>query len=360
MANITDIVNSIVRYLGKVSITLNGRWKDNIEYDRLCVVYDDFASYISKQKVPVGTKLTNTTYWQVLSNLQEEIKIDYETFKAEVLEDIADLNKRQIAGRIVVDNDNELNALTIEQVNAGAEVYVLDTKKTYIIDSIDTQNNKDYHEQVYNSLSTAAYSSVPKEDRKVENIKVLKDYVVEFGDKLTTFPITLIQAILDLESGKNLSSLLSMFNYLVLPWNGNFAATVNEVPLVMRNLGTLVTYKDADGFIWTKRYKLSDFSNINWSNIDNWEGWDLNTAKDEIIAVVEKIFTNIDDYPPVKEVVVQSVTTATNDVLNDIASHPDLYTKFKAIIETKVGDVFANLDNYPYLKLFSILMLLIK
>jgi hypothetical protein len=351
MANITDIVNSIVRYLGKVSITLNGRWKDNIEYDRLCVVYDDFASYISKQKVPVGTKLTNTTYWQVLSNLQEEIKIDYETFKAEVLEDIADLNKRQIAGRIVVDNDNELNALTIEQVNAGAEVYVLDTKKTYIIDSIDTQNNKDYHEQVYNSLSTAAYSSVPKEDRKVENIKVLKDYVVEFGDKLTTFPITLIQAILDLESGKNLSSLLSMFNYLVLPWNGNFAATVNEVPLVMRNIGTLVTYKDADGFIWTKRYKLSDFSNINWSNIDNWEGWDLNTAKDEIIAVVEKIFTNIDDYPPVKEVVVQSVTTATNDVLNDIASHPDLYTKFKAIIETKVGDVFANLDNYPDLKI---------
>jgi hypothetical protein len=350
MANITDIVNSIVRYLGKVSITLNGRWKDNIEYDRLCVVYDDFASYISKQKVPVGTKLTNTTYWQVLSNLQEEIKIDYETFKAEVLEDIADLNKRQIAGRIVVGNDNELNALTIEQVNAGAEVYVLDTKKTYIIDSINTQNNKEYHEQVYNSLSTAAYSSVPKEDRKVENIKVLKDYVVEFGDKLTTFPITLIQAILDLESGKNLSSLLSMFNYLVLPWNGNFAATVNEVPLVMRNLGTLVTYKDADGFIWTKRYKLSDFSNINWSNIDNWEGWDLNTAKDEIIAVVEKIFTNIDDYPPVKEVVVQSVTTATNDVLNDIASHPDLYTKFKAIIETKVGDVFANLDNYPDLK----------
>lgn len=350
MANITDIVNSIVRYLGKVSITLNGRWKDNIEYDRLCVVYDDFASYISKQKVPVGTKLTNTTYWQVLSNLQEEIKIDYETFKAEVLEDIADLNKRQIAGRIVVGNDNELNALTIEQVNAGAEVYVLDTKKTYIIDSIDTQNNKDYHEQVYNSLSTAAYSSVPKEDRKVENIKVLKDYSVEFGDKLTTFPITLIQAILDLESGKNLSSLLSMFNYLVLPWNGNFAATVNEVPLVIRNLGTLVTYKDANGFIWTKRYKLSDFSNINWSNIDNWEGWDLNAAKDEIIAVVEKIFTNIDDYPPVKEVVVQSVTTATNDVLNDIASHPDLYTKFKAIIETKVGDVFANLDNYPDLK----------
>lgn len=350
MANITDIVNSIIRYLGKVSITCNGRWKDNIDYDRLCVVYDDFASYISKQKVPAGTKLTNTIYWQVLSNLQDEIKIDYETFKTEVLNSIADLNKRQITGRIVVDTMEDLNALTIENVNAGAEVYVLDNKKTYIIDSIDTQNNKEYHEQVYNSLSTMAYSSVPKEDRKVENIKILRDYIVEFGDKITTFPITLIQAVLDLESGKDLSSLMSMFNYLVLPWNGNFAATVNEVPLVMRNLGTLVTYKDTDGFIWTKRYKLSDFSNANWSNIDNWDGWDLQAAESEIIEAVEKIFTNIDDYPPVKNVITTGVTTAVNEVLNNITTYPDLYNQFKSVIETKVGDVFTNLDNYPNLK----------
>lgn len=350
MANITDIVNSIIRYLGKVSITCNGRWKDNVDYDRLCVVYDDFASYISKQKVPAGTKLTNTTYWQVLSNLQDEIKIDYETFKTEVLNSIADLNKRQITGRIVVDTIEDLNALTIENVNAGAEVYVLDNKKTYIIDSIDTQNNKEYHEQVYNSLSTMAYSSVPKEDRKVENIKILRDYIVEFGDKITTFPITLIQAVLDLESGKDLSSLMSMFNYLVLPWNGNFAATVNEVPLVMRNLGTLVTYKDTDGFIWTKRYKLSDFSNANWSNIDNWDGWDLQAAESEIIEAVEKIFTNIDDYPPVKNVITTGVTTAVNEVLNNITTYPDLYNQFKSVIETKVGDVFTNLDSYPNLK----------
>lgn len=350
MANITDIVNSIIRYLGKVSITCNGRWKDNVDYDRLCVVYDDFASYISKQKVPAGTKLTNTTYWQVLSNLQDEIKIDYETFKTEVLNSIADLNKRQITGRIVVDTMEDLNALTIENVNAGAEVYVLDNKKTYIIDSIDTQSNKEYHEQVYNSLSTMAYSSVPKEDRKVENIKILRDYIVEFGDKITTFPITLIQAVLDLESGKDLSSLMSMFNYLVLPWNGNFAATVNEVPLVMRNLGTLVTYKDTDGFIWTKRYKLSDFSNANWSNIDNWDGWDLQAVESEIIEAVEKIFTNIDDYPPVKNVITTGVTTAVNEVLNNITTYPDLYNQFKSVIETKVGDVFTNLDNYPNLK----------
>ena len=348
--NITDIVNSIVRYLGKVSVTCNGVWKDNVAYDRLSVVYTDYASYISKKVVPAGTPVSNANYWQIISNLQDEIKIDYDTFKSEILEAIAELNKRQSSGRITVDTMDDFEKLTIIEVNAGAEVYVLDTKKTYIIDEIDTQNNKEYHELVYNSLSTVAYTEVPKEERLIERIKVLKDYVVEYGDKITTFPITLVQAILDLDSGKNLSSLLSMFNYLVLPWNGDFASTVNEVPDIMRNLGTLVTYKDSDGFIWTKRYKLSDFSKSNWENINNWEGWDLQAAEDEIIAVVEKIFTNIDDYPSVKEIIVSSVTTATNDVLNDIASHPDLYAKFKATIETKVGDVFKNLDSYPDLK----------
>lgn len=349
--NITDIVNSIVRYLGKVSVTCNGVWKDNVAYDRLSVVYTDYASYISKKAVPAGTPVSNANYWQIISNLQDEIKIDYDTFKSEILEDIAKLNKRQSSGRITVDTMDDFEKLTIVEVNAGAEVYVLDTKKTYIIDEIDTQNNKEYHELVYNSLSTAAYTEVPKEERLMERIKILKDYVVEYGDKITTFPITLVQAILDLDSGKNLSSLLSMFNYLVLPWNGDFASTVNEVPDIMRNLGTLVTYKDSDGFIWTKRYKLSDFSKSNWENIDNWEGWDLQAAEEEIIEVIEKIFTNIDDYPSVKNLVVNSITTAVEDIFSsDLVTYPDLYNAIKNQVNTSVNNIFANLDNYPNIK----------
>lgn len=349
--NITDIVNSIVRYLGKVSVTCNGVWKDNVAYDRLSVVYTDYASYISKKAVPAGTPVSNANYWQIISNLQDEIKIDYDTFKSEILEDIAELNKRQSSGRITVDTMDDFEKLTIVEINAGAEVYVLDTKKTYIIDEIDTQNNKEYHELVYNSLSTAAYTEVPKEERLMERIKILKDYVVEYGDKITTFPITLVQAILDLDSGKNLSSLLSMFNYLVLPWNGDFASTVNEVPDIMRNLGTLVTYKDSDGFIWTKRYKLSDFSKSNWENIDNWEGWDLQAAEEEIIEVIEKIFTNIDDYPSVKNLVVNSITTAVEDIFSsDLATYPDLYDAIKNQVNTSVNNIFANLDSYPNIK----------
>lgn len=349
--NITDIVNSIVRYLGKVSVTCNGVWKDNVAYDRLSVVYTDYASYISKKAVPAGTPVSNANYWQIISNLQDEIKIDYDTFKSEILEDIAELNKRQSSGRITVDTMDDFEKLTIVEVNAGAEVYVLNSKKTYIIDEIDTQNNKEYHELVYNSLSTAAYTEVPKEERLMERIKILKDYVVEYGDKITTFPITLVQAILDLDSGKNLSSLLSMFNYLVLPWNGDFASTVNEVPDIMRNLGTLVTYKDSDGFIWTKRYKLSDFSKSNWENINNWEGWDLQAAEEEIIEVIEKIFTNIDDYPSVKNLVINSITTAVEDIFSsDLATYPDLYNAIKNQVNTSVNNIFANLDSYPNIK----------
>ena len=349
--NITDIVNSIVRYLGKVSVTCNGVWKDNVAYDRLSVVYTDYASYISKKAVPAGTPVSNANYWQIISNLQDEIKIDYDTFKSEILKDIAELNKRQSSGRITVDTMDDFEKLTIVEVNAGAEVYVLNSKKTYIIDEIDTQNNKEYHELVYNSLSTAAYTEVPKEERLMERIKILKDYVVEYGDKITTFPITLVQAILDLDSGKNLSSLLSMFNYLVLPWNGDFASTVNEVPDIMRNLGTLVTYKDSDGFIWTKRYKLSDFSKSNWENINNWEGWDLQAAEEEIIKVIEKIFTNIDDYPSVKNLVVNSITTAVEDIFSsDLATYPDLYNAIKNQVNTSVNNIFANLDSYPNIK----------
>lgn len=349
--NITDIVNSIVRYLGKVSVTCNGVWKDNVAYDRLSVVYTDYASYISKKAVPAGTPVSNANYWQIISNLQDEIKIDYDTFKSEILKDIAELNKRQSSGRITVDTMDDFEKLTIVEVNAGAEVYVLNSKKTYIIDEIDTQNNKEYHELVYNSLSTAAYTEVPKEERLMERIKILKDYVVEYGDKITTFPITLVQAILDLDSGKNLSSLLSMFNYLVLPWNGDFASTVNEVPDIMRNLGTLVTYKDSDGFIWTKRYKLSDFSKSNWENINNWEGWDLQAAEEEIIKVIEKIFTNIDDYPSVKNLVVNSITTAVEDIFSsDLATYPDLYDAIKNQVNSSVNNIFANLDSYPNIK----------
>lgn len=61
-------MDHIIQCLGKVSITTNGDWDKNKQYDRLCLVFDNvtLASYVSKQKVPVGIEITNTDYWQVI------------------------------------------------------------------------------------------------------------------------------------------------------------------------------------------------------------------------------------------------------------------------------------------------------
>ena len=59
--------------LGKVSLTVNGIWDSNIDYDRLCLVRDGaFSCYISRMCVPKGTPLTDTTYWMPLISFYEE------------------------------------------------------------------------------------------------------------------------------------------------------------------------------------------------------------------------------------------------------------------------------------------------
>lgn len=55
-----------VKILGKVSISAEGAWDRNKEYERLCLVYRevDNHSFLSKKCVPKGTDLSNTEYWQ--------------------------------------------------------------------------------------------------------------------------------------------------------------------------------------------------------------------------------------------------------------------------------------------------------
>lgn len=79
-------MKTIKQELGKVSVTCNGLWDAHKTYERLCLVHDGhFASYLSKTDVPAGTPLTDTIYWQNLSSLREDIKIDYDTFKKYII-----------------------------------------------------------------------------------------------------------------------------------------------------------------------------------------------------------------------------------------------------------------------------------
>ena len=68
--------------LGKVSITIEGKFNPAKIYDRLCLVGDgQFGIYISKKRTPSGTSLSDETYWQCISNLSQDVKIDYDYFK---------------------------------------------------------------------------------------------------------------------------------------------------------------------------------------------------------------------------------------------------------------------------------------
>ena len=144
--------------LGKVSLTCNGTWDAGKQYDRLCIVNDgNFASYISKKDVPIGTVLSDERFWQPIANLRDDIKIDYETFKKEWLELFASIQIKLRSARVVVANEEARNNLTWLEVAAGCEVYELDTQLTYILDSIvPVINLKSWHLVVGSLLDSEA------------------------------------------------------------------------------------------------------------------------------------------------------------------------------------------------------------
>ena len=59
--------------LGKVRITFGGDFDSSKAYELLTVVNDPYGiKYISKQNVPIGSSLSNTTYWEPLTGIFSE------------------------------------------------------------------------------------------------------------------------------------------------------------------------------------------------------------------------------------------------------------------------------------------------
>lgn len=56
------------KILGKVCLTVNGKWNKTKQYDKISIVFNDAdnTSYISRQDVPAGIEITNENYWQVI------------------------------------------------------------------------------------------------------------------------------------------------------------------------------------------------------------------------------------------------------------------------------------------------------
>lgn len=133
-------MDHIIQCLGKVSITTNGDWDKNKQYDRLCLVFDNvtLASYVSKQKVPAGIEITNADYWQVMAKLVDSIATDYNSFKSTILGYINQITNFLKTTRFVVQKESDKDEFTTTNISNGALVYVIETKSNYILDNIES------------------------------------------------------------------------------------------------------------------------------------------------------------------------------------------------------------------------------
>ena len=91
--------------VGKQLITCNGKWVATKNYKRLCIVYKDGNSYLSKCAVPAGTPVDNEDYWQKFFETDAALKIDLTNYKAQLQEQVQIL-KEAVTNLVNSTNEN--------------------------------------------------------------------------------------------------------------------------------------------------------------------------------------------------------------------------------------------------------------
>ena len=181
-------------------------------------------------------------------------------------------------------------------------------------------------------------------------IQQLRKYCKDNKKWNEIFPVTFIQAIYNAANGNRLDTLLAMYNSIFVEYKGSFATTVAAIDNIVRKKGLIITYFDENNLSWTRRYKLHDTSDINFQNEDNWEGYNFDILVDEIYKVIEYIFTHIDKFPDLKNVVIQQIIEVTKNIFNNIEDYTNLYNIFKELIKENINNVFNNINDYTNLK----------
>lgn len=181
-------------------------------------------------------------------------------------------------------------------------------------------------------------------------IQQLRKYCKDNKKWNEIFPVTFIQAIYNAANGNRLDTLLAMYNSIFVEYKGSFATTVAAIDNIVRKKGLIITYFDENNLSWTRRYKLHDTSDINFQNEDNWEGYNFDILVDEIYEAIEYIFTNIDKFPDLKNVLLQQITEVTENIFNNIEDYTNLYNIFKELIKENINNVFNNINDYTNLK----------
>lgn len=181
-------------------------------------------------------------------------------------------------------------------------------------------------------------------------IQQLRKYYKDNKKWNEIFPVTFIQAIYNAANGNRLDTLLAMYNSIFVEYKGSFATTVAAIDNIVRKKGLIITYFDENNLSWTRRYKLHDTSDINFQNEDNWEGYNFDILVDEIYKAIEYIFTNIDKFPDLKNVLFQQITELIENIFNNIEDYTNLYNIFKELIKENINNVFNNINDYTNLK----------
>lgn len=181
-------------------------------------------------------------------------------------------------------------------------------------------------------------------------IQQLRKYCKDNKKWNEIFPVTFIQAVYNAANGNRLDTLLAMYNSIFVEYKGSFATTVAAIDNIVRKKGLIITYFDENNLSWTRRYKLHDTSDINFQNEDNWEGYNFDILVDEIYKSIEYIFTNIDKFPDLKNVIIQQITEVTENIFNNIEDYTNLYNIFKELIKENINNVFNNINDYTNLK----------
>lgn len=181
-------------------------------------------------------------------------------------------------------------------------------------------------------------------------IQQLRKYCKDNKKWNKIFPVTFIQAIYNAANGNRLDTLLAMYNSIFVEYKGSFATTVAAIDNIVRKKGLIITYFDENNLSWTRRYKLHDTSDINFQNEDNWEGYNFDILVDEIYEAIKYIFTNIDKFPDLQNVVIQQIIEVTKNIFNNIEDYTNLYNIFKKLIKENIDNIFNNINDYTNLK----------
>lgn len=140
--------------------TFTGQWEDKT-YEPLSIVIDNGNTYVSKQNVPVGTLLTDTTYWLDLSTYYNQLFTDYEA--AEQERQSAELIRIDNEEQRKIDHDNRSGELDIKADKVVVENFMnVDTRFSNL--GVTHSKNKGVIDLTINDDSTSfvgVYNSLP-------------------------------------------------------------------------------------------------------------------------------------------------------------------------------------------------------